>query len=606
MPIPRRFHITPTLTSVIGTFVFLTAALVLIVQATTSERVVRRLGGELIEIGMRSLERAFVGQVKATETAASFTADALETGSILPGKPQEIADYLFGTLAALEHASFVIVTDSAGNFTQIERGRGDAVLTPRFIPASDHSHHLSGIINSSLEKDEAFWTEPIYFRERQHTYIARVTPVRAENQAENEGLVIFAMSMHRLSEITQAISNEYVTVFLMQPGTRDLIAHPELSDVFHKLTPNDPLIDVEHVPDTFLAALKSTQTVDPTEFGINEAHELRVGYDAQDKKRFIILETSDQAMKGLPVAIGAHFPAEILDQPLHQLYNAILIGIALLGLSLIGAGLLSHRIGQPIRRAAAGARAVAKLDLDQVPDLPASFVRELDDLSTGFNAMVRGLKAFRRYVPKTLVLKLLSEGRAEAPPEEREVAVLFTDIAGFTATSEGMSAVETAAFVNDHLTLLGKSIQKHGGTIDKYIGDSLMAFWGAPETLESPARSAALAALDIAASIHADNIKRQANGMPPIRIRIGVHAGPLVVGDIGAPERVNYTVIGDTVNVAARLESLGKEIDNAAEVIVLVSGEVAETLGASAKQVVIGPQKVKGRDGAVDVVRLPV
>lgn len=604
MPKLRRLHITPTLTTVIGTFVFLTAALVLFVQATTSERVVRSLGGELINVGMNSLERAFVAQVAAIEEAASFTADALKIGSILPERPQEVADYLFGSLSALNHVSFVIVTDDEGNFVQIERGTGDGVLIPHYIPGSDFTHHLSGLIKNSLNAPEAFWTDPIYFSERQHTYVARVMPVRSEGKDSNDGLVIIAMSMQRMSEITKSISSEYVTVFLMQPGTRDLIAHPRLPEVFHKLAPHDPLIDVEHVPDTFLANLKSTATVDPKEFGINDAHELRVGFDANDEKRFIILEASDYIMNGLPVSIGAHFPAEILDQPLHQLYDAILIGVALLGLSLVGAGLLAHRIGHPIRRAAIGARAVARLELDRVPELPASFVRELDDLSTGFNSMVRGLRAFRRYVPKTLVLKLLSEGRAEAPPEEREVAVLFTDIAGFTATSEGMSATETAAFVNNHLTLLGKSIGKFGGTIDKYIGDSLMAFWGAPEKLESPAHAAAQAALDIAANIRTDNIERKAKGLDPVRVRIGVHTGPLVVGDIGAPERVNYTVIGDTVNVAARLENLGKEIDNEAEVIVLVSHEVAKTLGSDIVQNVIGPQKIKGRDEPVKVVRL--
>ena len=598
----RRIHITPTLTTVIGAFVFVTAALVLVVQASTSEKIVRKLGGELINVGMGSLERAFVAQIDAIEEAAKFTAAALATGSILPDRPQEVAEYLFGTLAAMEHVSFVIVTDADGNFVQIERGDDDAILTPKFVPASDYTHHLSGLISKSLETKNAFWTEPIFFSERQHTYVARVLPV--QSGGDNDGLVIIAMSMHRMSEITHDISNDIVTVFLMEPGSSDLIAHPKLSDVFDKLAPHKPLVDVEHVPDEFLANLSSTEILDPEDYGISEDHELRFGYDEHGHKRFVILETGAHAPDGLPVAIGAHFPAEILDQPLDQLYDAILIGVILLGLSLIGAGFLSHRIGKPIRHAAQGARAVAKLELDSVPELESSTVKELDDLSTGFNSMVSGLRAFRRYVPKTLVLKLLSEGRAEAPPEEREVAVLFTDIAGFTATSEGMSASETAEFVNEHLTLVGASIRKHGGTIDKYIGDSLMAFWGAPEKLISPAHSAALAALDIAANVHKDNLRRKAEGLPPVRIRVGAHSGPLVVGDIGAPERVNYTVIGDTVNVAARLESLGKEIDRDAEVIVLVSGEVANTLENGAAREVIGPQKVKGRDEAVEVVRL--
>ncbi|MDN3719797.1 adenylate/guanylate cyclase domain-containing protein [Roseibium salinum] len=295
-----------------------------------------------------------------------------------------------------------------------------------------------------------------------------------------------------------------------------------------------------------------------------------------------------------------------MEQPLEQLTNAILIGVALLGLSLVGAGLLAHRIGLPIRRAATGARAVADLELDSVQALPGSFVRELDDLASGFNSMLSGLKAFSRYVPKTLVRKLLREGRADAPPEEREVAVLFTDIAGFTAISEGMSATETAAFVNHHLSLLGAEITRQGGTIDKYIGDSLMAFWGAPERLDNPAEPAARAAVGMARAIRADNHARTARGEAPVRIRIGLHLGPLVVGDIGAPERVNYTVIGDTVNAASRLESLGKEIDPEAEVIILVSEDVGRKLAEDLGQEHMGAYRLAGRVEPVDVVRLVV
>ncbi|MEC9403535.1 MAG: adenylate/guanylate cyclase domain-containing protein [Pseudomonadota bacterium] len=331
---------------------------------------------------------------------------------------------------------------------------------------------------------------------------------------------------------------------------------------------------------------------------------MRAGYDALGNKRFVVLQSPDLGPTGLPISIGAHFPAEVLEQPLEQLSDAILIGIALLGLSLIGAGFLAHRIGQPIRRAALGARAVADLELDSAEHLPGSFVRELDDLANGFNSMVSGLTAFSRYVPKTLVRKLLREGRAYAPPEEREVAVMFTDIAGFTSASEGMTATETAAFVNHHLSLLGAEITKEGGTIDKYIGDSVMAFWGAPERLENPAEPAARAAIGMARAIREDNTARVARGEAPVRIRIGLHMGPLVVGDIGAPERVNYTVIGDTVNAASRLESLGKEIDGSSDVVILVSSEIAKRLGNTVEYRSIGQHQVKGRVEPLEVVRL--
>ena len=600
----RRVHITPTLTTVIGTFVFVTAALVLLVQASTSEKVVRQLGGSLINLGVGSMNQAFSAQIEAVEEASDFTVSALKSGSILMDRKQEVAEYLFGALSAMEHVSFIIVADKDGNFIQIDRGLGDGVLVPQFVPAADRTHALASLIESSAPRTEAFWTGPDYYAQRRHTYITHVEPVL--NGGRHEGLVIVAMSMERLSEITSDISTELVVVFMLNPETRELIAHPRLSEVFDLLSPGKPLIELHHVPDEFLKTLDATRPVDAQEYGLQEGHELRTGRDADGQKRFVVLQGSELGPTGLPISIGAHFPARILEQPLEQLTDAILIGVALLGVALIGAGLLAHRIGQPIRRAASGARAVADLELEKVELLPGSFVRELDDLSSGFNSMVGGLRAFSRYLPRTLVRKLLSEGRAEAPPEVREVAVLFTDIAGFTSVSEGMSATETAAFVNHHLSLLGAEITREGGTIDKYIGDSIMAFWGAPEHLGNPAEPAARAALAMARAIRADNTARAAAGKAPVRIRIGLHLGPLVVGDIGAPERVNYTVIGDTVNAASRLESLGKEIDPDTDVIILVSEDVARKLGEDIHREPMGAHKVKGRTEPVEVVRLKV
>ncbi|MEE4011565.1 adenylate/guanylate cyclase domain-containing protein [Roseibium sp. FZY0029] len=606
MPLNRRLHITPTLTTVIGGFVFITAALVLIVQAATSEKVVRNLGGSLINSGMHALDQAFTAQIEAVEEASSFTVDALTSGSILMSRPQEVADYMFGALSSMEHVSFLIVADRNGNFIQVDRGHADGILVPQFVPKTDETHALAGLIASSRDKTAPFWSGPAFYPQRQHTYIAHVQPIHSAGPEGGiyEGLVLMAMSMERLSEVTSDISTGLVQVFMINPQTYDVIAHPALPEVFNLLSPTHPLIDLENVPDSFLKTLRSTELVDASPFGIRPGHEMRAGYDVFGKKRFVVIQSADLGPTGLPLSIGAHFPAEILEQPLEQLSDAILIGVALLGLSLVGAGFLARRIGQPIRRAALGAKAVADLELDAVEHLPGSFVRELDDLANGFNSMVGGLTAFSRYVPKTLVRKLLREGRADAPPEEREVAVLFTDIAGFTSASEGMTATQTAAFVNHHLSMLGAEITKEGGTIDKYIGDSVMAFWGAPERLENPAEPAARAAIGMARAIRADNQTRIARGEAPVRIRIGLHIGPLVVGDIGAPERVNYTVIGDTVNAASRLESLGKEIDEGADVVILVSGEIAKRLDSTLERRPIGLHQVKGRIEPLEVVRL--
>lgn len=602
--LPKRFRITPTLTSVIGAFVLVTAALVLLVQAYTSQKVVRHLGGELVDTGMRSLEGAFNDKLESVVAMGHFTALAFNSGAISPQDPDGIADYLYGSLAAMPHVSFAAVSDTDGNTVQVDRAEADNVFVPNFIRNAKDDPTLGPLLEKAAGETEPFWTKAKYLPERGHSYIGHITPVRIDGKFA--GIVIAAMSLHRISDITRDISSDMITVFLMEPGTDNVFAHPALTSENDQATVTSPLVDVAHVPDEFLSNLPSAELVEGGTDGKNRGHELRVGYDAHGNRRFILLDKGAPGLKGFPVRLGAHFPAEVLEQPLHQLSDAALIGVALLGVSLIGAGFLSHHIGSPIRRAAKGARAVARLDLDAVPELPHSMVRELDDLSTGFNTMVSGLSAFMRYMPKTLVTKLIREGRADSPPEERNLTVLFTDIVGFTSLSESMSAPQIAAFVNQHLTLIGSVIEAHGGTIDKYVGDSVMAFWGAPERIGNPAEPAARAALDIAGVIHADNLARKEQGLPPVHIRIGLHGGPLVVGDIGAPSRVNYTVIGDTVNVASRLESLGHEVDPNAEVIILASKDIGDSLPQDISYTPLGEQKVKGKDKPVEVIRLTV
>src|SRR6185312_11422681 len=260
-----------------------------------------------------------------------------------------------------------------------------------------------------------------------------------------------------------------------------------------------------------------------------------------------------------------------VDGPIRLFYGATILALALLALSLIVAAIMADAISRPIRRAAKGATTIGNLDFDEVVPLGGSFFREINSLARSFNAMLEGLRAFGRYVPRSLVMKLVKEGQVGAGTEERVLAIMFTDIVSFTSACETMSATEVAGFINQHLSLVAACIEQAGGTIDKFIGDAVMAFWGAPGRIENPAASACRAAVAIQRELTADNERRIAEGLKPVRIRMGVHLGPVVIGDIGTASRINYTIVGDAVNATQRLESLGKTIDPDAEAIALVS-----------------------------------
>ena len=231
------------------------------------------------------------------------------------------------------------------------------------------------------------------------------------------------------------------------------------------------------------------------------------------------------------------------------------------------------------------------------------------DATGAFNAMVAGLRSFETYVPKTLVLRLLRGGGGTVASEERQVTVMFTDIVGFSALAERASAAETAALLNRHFSAVATCIEAEGGTVDKYIGDGLMAFWGAPEDQPDHAARAVRAARAVARAVRRQADEQRRGGQPPIRVRIGVHSGPAVAGNIGSKSRINYTLVGDTVNMAARIEQLGGGIQGDADAIILVS---AVTLAATNRDdpaaagtcVSAGAPTLPGRSGTVELFRL--
>ncbi len=304
--------------------------------------------------------------------------------------------------------------------------------------------------------------------------------------------------------------------------------------------------------------------------------------------------------------IGAYARAESFGQQIERLLTSLVVGLVALFVAVLLAILIGRRLARPVRGLSDAARRVAAFDLDGIRDLPSSNVRELDEQSRAFNSMLGAMRWFQAYVPKTLARRLVQTGSLSGiVSDNRNLTVMFTDVAGFSALAEGAGAAQVADFLNDHFDLVTRCIDDQGGTVDKFIGDSVMAFWGAPEKQKNRAERAARAALAIRDAISADNARRVGRGLPPVRIRIGIHSGRATVGNIGPADRVNYTAIGDMVNVAQRLEQLGKQVDDGSrEAVILVSGKTREDLGEGFVIRSIGDRQLRGRDGEVEVFEL--
>ena len=200
-------------------------------------------------------------------------------------------------------------------------------------------------------------------------------------------------------------------------------------------------------------------------------------------------------------------------------------------------------------------------------------------------------RTFGNYVsPEVLKEILAGRIRPGLGGIRKHICVLFSDIRGFTTRSEEMTPESVITLLNDYFSAMTAAIHRHGGSVDKFIGDGIMALFGVPQPLASPERAALESAFDMMARLKEVNELIRAKGLEPIRIGIGLHSGEAVVGHVGSATRHEYTAIGDVVNVASRLEGVTKEVGHP----VVCSAAVASAVGTDIILTDLGEHSIKG------------
>ncbi|KQW58217.1 adenylate/guanylate cyclase domain-containing protein [Variovorax sp. Root411] len=388
------------------------------------------------------------------------------------------------------------------------------------------------------------WTQPYVFAAAQELGVTYALPSQRRYADSSVQLLVVAgdVSLGRLSEFVRQFSSDgYGDSALLSADSR-VLARSDMPGVLHELVP----------PTGVLGALHAEMAADGVA-GSGSGAEFSFAYEG---RRYLVQasripNTGWQLVSWVPE-----------DMLLGELRRAVLWGLVLalafLAIALFISLKLSKLVTSPVENLSHIARSIGLLELDNLPREP-SRVLEIQHLDQALDDSARSLKAFSKFVPVDVINQLIDAGHALAPSgSSRRVTVMFTDVEGFTSISESLDTDVLVGMLTEYFNLATGVFARHGGVVDKFIGDGIMVLWGAPSDLKDAEYRACVAALEMHVEMNELNRKWHEQGLPRFRTRIGIHTGMVIAGVLGSNDRLSYTAFGDAINVASRIEGINK------------------------------------------------
>ena len=431
----------------------------------------------------------------------------------------------------------------------------DVLFRGREITKSDYQATTQPWYQRAVADDGPVWSTISHFPDRDRAALVTSTPMVINR--DFSGVVAVVVELDRLSQFLAGLPvGKTGTVVLLDRDGR-VVAAAASAALKQQRRGEMPGLETFASDHPMLASVASLlQGGKVSLAALRETTQLRVSGPIDGKDYFVTFSSLNFS----DWVIATVIPSDDFLASVEQ--SATILLIALTTLTVIVAVLASLSanglLAVPLLRIAGQLKDIEDFRLDRIARLPSP-LRELDDLSGVLLQMSRGLASFQKYMPTDLVRTLVSQGiEARLGGHQETLTVMFTDIAGFTGISEelGDSVVRVLA---DYLGLVSQAILNHDGVIDKFIGDGVMAFWGAPVPNERHAVDACAAALESQRLLALYRAEAERIGGTPLQMRVGVNTGRMLVGNIGSSVRLSYTVIGDPVNIASRLEALCRD-----------------------------------------------
>ena len=612
-----RFPITAIAVVGLGALVALAVGVSLYLGLSSATENTRRLMAQRSETLVNGIEQRIASQLQPVVRQAQWAVEQIERGTVRLDDAQALNAFMLGALGAMPQVEGIAITDSRA---LSRRWRASSAL-PLVEDWSERAAVVAWL-EAGASQIGSKWQAPFWTHTLGTTILLLDTPIRIGGKFA--GLFSQAVIISDLSRHIASVGAETGVIPFILYGRDHVLAHPLLISWTPAVTDRDqPLVALDAFGDPVLERI---WTSDQQELfllgGMTEASSSgaivgddyyvflyrdidRYGPDPWTIGAYVNTGTSDivEWLVGIARSVmsGSFENTGTIDgNELERVVAAVLVGFGVLVLSVALAAWMGVRASRPIRALAAAARSIEAQRLDRIRTLPPSRVAEFDDANRSFNQMVAGLKeselvreTLGRFVPTDVARTLLTEG-GELAPEQSEATVLFCDLEGFTSLTETLGPAGIVELLNEYFEVMVEILERHCGVVTQFQGDAILATFNVPVPDPAHAANALRAAIEMQSAVQRQEFAGQRIGS-----RIGINTGRLVAGAVGAKGRLSYTVHGDAVNLAARLEALNKELGTRT----LVSESTAEQVeGFDLKP--MGEVGVRGQTGQVAVFAL--
>lgn len=550
-PAPRRIPIKHILVFGLGLLMSITLGGTLYTGYFVALQNTEELLSDKIESTLDIILSRVEHQLQPVEHQANQIAQAFKDGTLSLIQTEKLEVYFTGLLSASPQVSAVALALPDKTMMVVSRPSNTirGVAWPKAKNFEPLYKHLE-------ETGMAEWRNPVWSENLHQVIMTHHTPLFYNEQFL--GTIIQTVPISELSHYLSQQSYLDGIPFIYY-GTNKLIAHPKLIEWLPAVQKDLVTVPTtQDIGEEILVELLATPGRPPgmlKKLQKSQGKIVKIG--SQD---YAIFTRSILRYGPEPWTIGLYLVSRAAPDIIRRLTTALVIGSLLLIITVGCATFAGSRLSRPIRALAAAMLRVRDGKVTDVDDLPRSQISELDDAAQSFNDMLKGLReralirqTLGRYVPESIADTLLKDG-GRLETEEVVATVLFADIEKFTNLTESLGPEGIVDLLNAYFNDMVEIIERHGGVVTQFQGDAILATFNVPVRDPNHAMKGVQAAIEIRKKCQTNSYGGQS-----VRTRIGLNTGYLIAGAVGAQGRLNYTVHGDAVNLAARLEGLNKD-----------------------------------------------